>query len=86
MNQKLDIPSQMRSLIVTQLGVDEDAVTDEANLIDDLGADSLDIVELVMATEEHFAIEINDDEANQMNTVGDAIKLIEAKVKANAGV
>lgn len=86
MNQKLDIPSQMRSLIVTQLGVDEDAVTDEVNLIDDLGADSLDIVELVMATEEHFAIEINDDEANQMNTVGDAIKLIEAKVKANAGV
>ena len=60
-------------------GVDESKVTDEANFIDDLGADSLDTVELVMAFEEEFGSEISDSEAEKILTVGDAIKFIESK-------
>ena len=62
-----------------ELGVEESKVTDEANFIDDLGADSLDTVELVMAFEEEFGSEISDGEAEKILTVGDAIKFIESK-------
>ena len=65
-----------------QLGVDEEEVTQEASFTDDLGADSLDIVELVMAFEEEFGIEIPDDAAETIQTYGDAVKFIEANVTA----
>ena len=65
------------------LGVEEEKVTDEASFIDDLGADSLDTVELVMAFEEEFGSEISDSEAEKILTVGDAIKFIESKSTAS---
>jgi acyl carrier protein len=68
---------KVKSIIVEQLGVDESAVTPEASFIDDLGADSLDTVELVMALEEEFGIEIPDEDAEKIQTVGDAIKYID---------
>jgi acyl carrier protein len=71
------IEEKVRSIIVEQLGISEDEVKVEASFIDDLGADSLDIVELVMAMEEEFEIEIPDEEAENIKTVGDAIKYIE---------
>ena len=74
-----DISSKVKKMVVDHLGVDEANVTDEANFIDDLGADSLDTVELVMAFEEEFASEISDSEAEKILTVGDAIKFIESK-------
>lgn len=80
MSQNEEIAPRVRALITTQLAVDEDAVTDEACLIDDLGGDSLDIVELIMTAEETFGCEITDDEADELKTVGDAIRLIEGKV------
>lgn len=67
---------KVKSIIVEQLGISEDDVKPEASFIDDLGADSLDIVELVMAMEEEFEIEIPDEEAENIKTVGDAIKYI----------
>ena len=70
---------KVRQIIVEQLGVDEAEVTPTASFIDDLGADSLDTVELVMALEEGFGIEIPDEDAEKMSTVGDAIKYIESK-------
>lgn len=76
-----DIESRVKQIIVDHLGVDEDKLTNEANFIDDLGADSLDTVELVMAFEEEFDIEINDDQAETLGTVGEAIAYI---TKANA--
>jgi acyl carrier protein len=66
-------------MVVDHLGVDETKVTNESNFIDDLGADSLDTVELVMAFEEEFGSEISDTEAEKILTVGDAIKFIENK-------
>ncbi|MCB1171724.1 MAG: acyl carrier protein [Leptospiraceae bacterium] len=63
--------------MVEQLGVDESEVTPEAHFIDDLGADSLDTVELVMALEEEFGVEISDEDAEKIQTVGDVIKYIE---------
>lgn len=70
----------LKKLVSEHLGVDPAKVTEEASFIDDLGADSLDIVELVMAFEEQFEIEIPDDEAEKINTVGDAIRYISSKV------
>jgi acyl carrier protein len=70
------IEDKVKSIIVEQLGISEDEVKPEASFIDDLGADSLDIVELVMAMEEEFEIEIPDEEAENIKTVGDAIKYI----------
>ncbi len=69
----------VKRIVVYRLQVDEKQVTPEAGFIDDLGADSLDTVELVMALEENFNIEIPDEDANELKTVGDAIKYIESK-------
>ncbi len=68
---------KVKECIVEQLGVNEEEVTDEASFIDDLGADSLDIVELVMAFEEKFGIDIPDEDAEKIRSVGDAVKYIE---------
>lgn len=67
----------MREIVVEQLGVKPEQVTAEAKFIEDLGADSLDVVELVMALEEEFGHEIPDEEAEKLTTVGDVIKYIE---------
>lgn len=75
------IADDVKSIIVEQLGVKAEEVTPEASFIDDLGADSLDTVELVMALEEKFGIEIPDEDAEKITTVGDAIKYIEEKTK-----
>jgi len=73
---------KVKKIIVEQLGVDEDEVTPEASITDDLGADSLDQVELVMAFETEFNIDIPDEEAEKIKTVGDAVKRIdETQVK-----
>jgi len=74
-----NISGKVKKMVVDHLGVDETKVTDEASFIDDLGADSLDTVELVMAFEEEFGSEISDSEAEKILTVGDAIKFIESK-------
>ena len=73
------IAEKVKSIIVEQLGVSEDQVTDDAKFIEDLGADSLDQVELIMALEEEFGEDIPDSEAEKMVSVGDAIKYIESK-------
>ena len=78
---KEDVGAAVRKIVVDHLGVVEQKVTDEASFIDDLGADSLDAVELVMAFEEEFGSEISDNEAEKILTVGDAVKFIEAKAK-----
>ena len=70
---------KVKAVIVEQLGVDEDQVTLEASFADDLGADSLDTVELIMAFEEEFDIEIPDEDAQKIKTVKDVIDYIEAK-------
>ena len=72
---------KIKKIIIDQLGVDESEVTMEASFVDDLGADSLDTVELVMALEEEFGIEIPDEDAEKLITVGDAVKYIEMKLK-----
>ena len=72
------IEARVRAIIVKQLGVKEEEVNREKSFIDDLGADSLDIVELVMAMEDEFGFEIPDDEAENIRTVGDAIQYINA--------
>ena len=72
-----DIPERVKKIVTEHLGVETDAVVDKASFIDDLGADSLDTVELVMAFEEEFNIEIPDDAAEKITTVKDAIKFIE---------
>lgn len=71
------IEQKIKKIIVEQLGVNEDQVTPEAKFIEDLGADSLDTVELVMALEEEFGNEIPDEEAEKLQSVGDVIKYIE---------
>ena len=70
------VEERVKEIIVEQLGVEEDDVTPTARFIEDLGADSLDTVELVMALEEHFDIQIPDEEAEKIATVGDAISYI----------
>ena len=72
---------KVSKIIVEQLGVDHKEVTMDASFIDNLGADSLDIVELVMAFEEEFNIEIPDDEAESISTVGDAVNYISSKTQ-----
>ena len=74
-----DTSDRVKKIVVEHLGVDESKVNDAASFIDDLGADSLDTVELVMAFEEEFGSEISDNEAEKILTVGDAIKFIESK-------
>ena len=71
------IEQRIKDIIIEQLGVTADQVTPEAKLIEDLGADSLDTVELVMALEEEFGLEIPDDEAEKLQSVGDVIKHVE---------
>ena len=71
-----DIADKVKKIVVEQLSVNEDQVTPEAKFIEDLGADSLDQVELVMALEEQFEAEIPDEDAEKLTTVGDAIKYI----------
>ena len=73
-----DTSDRVKKIVVEHLGVDENKVNDEASFIDDLGADSLDTVELVMAFEEEFEIEIPDDAAEKIQTIKDAIDFIEA--------
>ncbi len=75
-----DIEQKVKDIIVEQLGVNAEEVTRDASFIDDLGADSLDTVELVMAFEEEFNAEIPDEEAEKLKTVGDAIDYIQKKV------
>ena len=74
-----DISTRVKKIVVEHLGVDEGKVTEEASFIDDLGADSLDTVELVMAFEEEFGCEIPDDAAEKIQTVKDAIQYIESR-------
>ncbi|MBC7218344.1 MAG: acyl carrier protein [Atribacterota bacterium] len=76
----MDVFSKVKEIIVDQLGVDEEDVTPDASFIDDLGADSLDIVELIMAFEEEFDIEIPDEDAEKITTVGEAVEYIESKL------
>ena len=76
-----DIADRVKKIVVEHLGVEEDKVVESASFIDDLGADSLDTVELVMAFEEEFSVEIPDDAAEKIQTVGDAVSFI----KENSG-
>lgn len=76
-----DVAERVKKIVVEHLGVEEDKVVEAASFIDDLGADSLDTVELVMAFEEEFSIEIPDDAAEKIQTVGDAVTFIESQSK-----
>lgn len=76
-----DIFEKVKDLIVDQLGVDAQKVTPEASFIEDLGADSIDIVELIMSLEEEFGITISDEDAQKIRTVGDAVKYIQEHSK-----
>jgi len=76
---KMSIFDKVKKIIVEQLGVEEKDVTMESSFVDDLGADSLDIVELVMAFEEEFDMEIPDEDAEKIRTVGDAVNYIQEK-------
>jgi len=80
-DQNTSIEQRVKKIIVDQLGVKEDQVTPEAKFIEDLGADSLDTVELVMALEEEFGQEIPDEEAEKLQSVGDVIKYVEERQK-----
>ncbi|MDF1685563.1 MAG: acyl carrier protein [Parvibaculaceae bacterium] len=75
-----DIADRVKKIVVEHLSVDADKIVEGASFIDDLGADSLDTVELVMAFEEEFSVEIPDDAAENIQTVGDAVKFITANV------
>ncbi len=75
------VAEKVKKMIVEQLEVNESAVVPEAKFIDDLGADSLDIVELVMALEDEYGIEIPDEDAEKIETVGDAVRYIEEHLK-----
>ena len=70
---------KVKKILIDQLDVDEGAISLESSIIDDLGADSLDVVDMVMSLEEEFDVEIPDDEIEAMKTVGDIVKFIEAK-------
>jgi acyl carrier protein len=75
---------RVKAIVVEQLGVDAAQVTPQSKFVEDLGADSLDVVELVMALEEEFDIEIPDEDAEKIATVGEAVKYIESHVEAPA--
>lgn len=77
-----DVAQRVTKIVVEHLGVEESKVTLAASFIDDLGADSLDTVELVMAFEEEFGVEIPDDAAEKIQTVGDAVNFISSNAKA----
>ncbi len=76
--------AKVKEIIINELGVDPDKVTPEASFVEDLGADSLDTVELVMAFEEEFGVDIPDEDAEQMRTVGDAVKYLKAQMEAGS--
>lgn len=76
-----DYAHKVKEIIIEKLGVDAEKVTDDASFVEDLGADSLDTVELVMDFEEEFDLEIPDEEAEKLTTVGAAIKYLEEKLK-----
>ena len=76
------IEARVKEIIVNELGVEAEKVTSEASFVEDLGADSLDTVELVMAFEEEFGIDIPDEDAEQMGTVGEAIKYLESNMES----
>ena len=74
-----DFEQRVRKIVAEQLGVNEAEIKNESSFVDDLGADSLDTVELIMALEEEFSVEIPDEDAEKMTKVGDAIKYVETK-------
>ena len=76
------VEEKVKHIIVEQLGVDEEEVKGEASFVDDLGADSLDVVELVMALEEEFGLEISDEDAEKLTTVKHAVDYIQANAKS----
>ncbi len=78
----MSVEERVKSIIVEQLGVDAEEVTAEASFVEDLGADSLDTVELIMAFEEEFGVEISDDEAEKIRKVKDAVSYIDSRAKA----
>lgn len=77
----MDLMNQIKKIIVEQLGVDESEITPDAHFIDDLGADSLDTVELILSFEETFNISIPDEEAEKLETVGKALEYLEEKIE-----
>src|SRR5437867_13371959 len=79
------IEEKVKDIIVEQLGVNPEQVTPQASFIEDLGADSLDIVELVMAFEEEFSVEVPDEDAEKLQTVGDVINYIKERAKTPGG-
>ena len=81
---KDEIRAKIKKIVVENLGVSEDQVTDDAQFSQDLGADALDQVELVMSLEEEFGAEIRDEDADSLNTVGDAINYIEKRIADKA--
>lgn len=75
-----DVFAKLKKVIVDTLGVDEESITPEASFVDDLGADSLDMVEMIMALEDEFGISISDEEAQKIRTVQDAVEYIENEI------
>ena len=75
-----DILAKVREIVVEQLGVDEEEIVEEASLLNDLGADSLDIVELVMAYEEEFDLEISDEDGEKLGTIGEVVTYLETRL------
>ncbi|MGZ5493449.1 MAG: acyl carrier protein [Thermoanaerobaculia bacterium] len=78
----MSVEDRVKNIIVEQLGVDAEEVTPDASFVEDLGADSLDTVELIMAFEEEFGVEISDDEAEKIRKVRDAVDYVEKRAKA----
>ena len=78
----MSVEDRVSGIIIEQLGVAKEDIAPEANFVDDLGADSLDIVELVMAMEEEFDIEISDDDAEKIQTIGDAFTYVKGRFEA----
>jgi acyl carrier protein len=78
----MDLETRIKEIIADQLGVEIEKLKDDANFVQDLGADSLDVVELVMAFEEEFGIEIPDEDAEKIRTVGDVINYLKERVQA----
>jgi acyl carrier protein len=78
----MTVEERVKNLIVEQLNVDAESVTPDASFVDDLGADSLDIVELVMTMEEEFDLEIPDEDAEKIKSVGDVVKYVQTRSKA----
>ncbi len=79
-----DVAERVKKIVVEHLGVEAEKVTENASFIDDLGADSLDTVELVMALEEEFGIEIPDEDAEKMTNVGEAVRYVEEKASKSS--